>query len=265
MKLQRLTCFLFASAVWVTGCRSQIQQSLDERQANELQTVLVERGFDARKVPVSGKKPAWAVEVPNEQASDAVRVLAELGLPRATVPTTMDVLGRGGLVPTPAEERARMVVGLAGDLARTLESLDGVASAHVHLVLPPPARSGQAPVEAKASALVRASPGAAARVTQIREELKALIAGGVEGLTAGNVTLVVSEVATHVQSPVAGSSPVTRLRVLLTAMGITVSVLAVVMVLLTLRIRHFRNLVTRASPTAKPQPSPPPHVARRAA
>ena len=56
-----------------TACRERIQHGLDERQANELQTVLAGRGLDARKVPESGKKPTWAIEVADEQSSSAVR------------------------------------------------------------------------------------------------------------------------------------------------------------------------------------------------
>ena len=54
-----------------------------ERAGNEIQTVLLERGFRARKVVEDGRPPTWAVEVESADAADAVRVLAELGLPRA--------------------------------------------------------------------------------------------------------------------------------------------------------------------------------------
>ncbi len=95
--------------VCTAACRERIQHGLDERQANELQTVLVERGLDARKVPEAGKKPTWAIEVSEEQASDAVRILAELGLPRPAAETGCDVFGggahplsrRGAAVPRP--------------------------------------------------------------------------------------------------------------------------------------------------------------------
>jgi type III secretion protein J len=243
--------FLVAVFLTLSACQTQIQQGLDERQANELQTVLIERGFEAKKVLQPGKKPTWAIEVEDEHASDAVRVLSELGLPRPKAPTTLEVLGGGGLVPTPAEERARQVLGLSGDLAQTLETVDGVTSARVHLVLPLPSRPGQAPVPAKASAFLRVRPGALDRVNQSREELRALVAGSVEGLALENVTLVVNEVSTAVPSPHAEASPLVRLRVLVFGLGLTVSVLALVMVLLTVRLRQVR--AKAAVPAPQPQ------------
>jgi len=249
------------------ACQTQIQQGLDERQANELQTVLIERGFEARKVLQPGKKPTWSIEVSDEHAADAVRVLAELGLPRPKAPTTLDVLGGGSLVPTPAEERARQVLGLSGDLAQTLETVDGVTSARVHLVLPTPARPGQAAGLAKASAFLRVRPGAVDRVNQSREELRALVAGSVEGLALENVTLVVNEVSTAVPTPRAETSPLVRLRLLVFGLGLTVSVLALAMVLLTVRLRQYRDRVTvpAPQPQAPPRPVVSPGVARRVA
>src|SRR4051812_12865567 len=118
----------------VTGCRDTIQHRLDERQANELQTVLIERGLDARKVAETGKKPTWSIEVPEAQASDAVRILAELGLPRVEPEAGCDVFGTGGLIRTPVEEQVCRMQVLERGLEKTLQALEGVLIARVHLV-----------------------------------------------------------------------------------------------------------------------------------
>ncbi len=238
--MKPLNTLLGAWVLTCCGCHTQIQQGLDERQANELQTVLIERGFDARKLAQPGKKPTWGIEVDDEHANDAVRVLAELGLPRPKAPTTLEVLGGGGLVPTPTEERSRQVLGLAGDLAQTLETVEGVTSARVHLVLPSPPRPGQPPGQAKAAAFLRVRPGTSPRVEQSKGELRALIAGSVDGLNFEQVTLVVSEVSTAVPAPQPDGSPLRRLRALVLVLGLAVSCLAVLMVVLTVRLRRHR-------------------------
>jgi type III secretion protein J len=181
----------------VAGCSARVQASLDERQANEIQTVLVERGFRARKVVEDGRPPTWAVEVDSADAADAVRVLAELGLPRAR-PAGVRELLRPGLVPDPVEQHALLLEAQSGELARTLEAVDGVVSARVHLVRPQPTRSGAPGAPTKAAIYLRAQPAAAAHLETMRDEIRALVAASVEGLEPAAVTLVVSEVVSSV-------------------------------------------------------------------
>ncbi|HET9037269.1 MAG TPA: flagellar M-ring protein FliF [Myxococcaceae bacterium] len=180
-----------------TGCAARVQHALDERQANEIQTVLVERGFRARKVVEDGRPPTWAVEVPSADAADAVRVLAELGLPRAR-PAGVRELLKPGLVPDPMEQHALLLEAQSGELARTLEAVDGVVSARVHLVRPQASRAGAPAAPTKAAVYLRAQPAAAAHLQAMRDELRSLVAGSVEGLEPAAVTLVVSEVVSTV-------------------------------------------------------------------
>jgi len=182
------------------ACGARIQHGLDERQANELASVLSERGFDARKVEEEGRRPTWAIEVSPEQAPDAVRVLAELGLPRPRNEGFRDVF-KPGLVPDPLEQHVRFLEAAAGELAQTRGAVDGVAWARVHLVVPAAGRSGLPAAPAKAAAHLRIRPGALDRVLALRPALKDLIASGVEGLSPDAVTLVVTEVVSSVPAP----------------------------------------------------------------
>jgi type III secretion protein J len=145
------------------------------------------------------------------------------------------------------EESVCRVRVLERGLEKTLQTVEGVLLARVHLVVPPPPRPGQAPVPSKASAMLRVAPGSAARVRQASETLRGLLAGGVEGLSPEAVSLVVDEVSTRVEVPVGrGLSPLARLRVLLAVLGVVVTGLAVALVLVTLRMRHYRAAVASA-------------------
>ncbi|MCP3058034.1 flagellar M-ring protein FliF [Myxococcus sp. K38C18041901] len=249
------------------GCRERIQQGLDERQANELQTVLIQRGVEARKVLDAGKKPSWSIEVAGDQSTEAVRVLAELGLPRPAAEVGCDVFGGSGLVRTPTEEGLCRVRVLERGLEKTLQSMEGVLLARVHLVVPPPPRPGVAPTPSKASAMVRVMPGQAARVRQGSDVLKALVAGGVEGLSTESVSLLVDEVPARGEVAAAqGLSSPLRLRVLLAVLGVLVTGLSGALVWVALRMRHFREL--SATPVIPPVPARPvlsPGAARKVA
>jgi type III secretion protein J len=258
---------LFLLLLCATGCGERIQHGLDERQANELQTVLVERGLDARKVPETGKKPTWAIEVAGEQASDAVRILAELGLPRPVADEGCDVFGGSGLVRTPVEEQLCRVRVMERGLEKTLQTLEGVILARVHLVVPPPPRPGQQAVPSKASAMLRVAPGHAEKLQGSREMLRSLIAGGVEGLSPEAVSLMVDEVSTRVVAPASGGSPLMRARVSLAVLSLFVTGLSVGLILMTLRLRHYRALVETkpAAPSAPARPVVAPGPARNGA
>ncbi|WP_224365301.1 flagellar M-ring protein FliF [Hyalangium versicolor] len=239
----------------ITACRERIQHGLDERQANELQTVLVERGVDARKVPEAGKRPTWSIEVDEEQASDAVRILAELGLPRPLEEEGCDVFGGGGLIRSPVEEQLCRVQVLERGLEKTLQGVEGVLVARVHLMVPPVPRPGQTAVPAKASAMVRTAPGQGNRVRQSQEQLKALISGGVEGLAPEAVSLLVDEAVSRVEVAAPGSSPVLRLRVLLAVMGVVLTGLAGALVYVAMRLRQYQT--EAAAPVVPPVPARP--------
>ncbi|WP_426754127.1 flagellar M-ring protein FliF [Myxococcus sp. Y35] len=267
MRFPLRRCLLLFLLLTVTACRERIQHGLDERQANELQSVLIERGLDARKVPEAGKKPTWSIEVADEHASDAVRILSELGLPRPPEEVGCDVFGGGGLVRTPVEESVCRVRVMERGLEKTLQSVEGVLLARVHLVVPAPPRVGQTPGPSKASAMLRVAPGSAARVRQSSETLKVLLAGGVEGLSPESVSLLVDEVSTRVEVPASGGpSPLTRLRVLLAVLGLMVTGLAVALVLVTLRMRHYRDRAPApAAPAGPARPVLSPGPARKVA
>ncbi|MDQ3263334.1 MAG: flagellar M-ring protein FliF [Myxococcota bacterium] len=246
------------AVLWLAGCSTQIQHGLDERAANELQTVLLERGFEPRKVLEPGKKPTWAIEVDEDRAPDAVRVLSELGLPRPAAQGFSELFGKGSLVPTPTEERALYIQALSGELARTLEGVEGVTGARVHLVVPASPRPGAPAVASKAAAYLRVRAGRAAELNGMREQLAGLIAGSVEGLSPDSVSLVIDEVTATVVATPAQAPPNQRVRVLLATFGGAVVLLAATAILLALRLRSARP------PELLPVPAPRPSVSTAA-
>jgi type III secretion protein J len=188
---------LAVAVLGLAGCtREELLHGLDERQASEVLVALDERGLAGAKVREDGADERWRVEVDRGDAARAHRILADRDLPRARPPGVAELFGKGSMVPTPTEEHALLLHALSGELARSVESLEGVVAARVHLGLaqPDPLRP-QERVAPRASVLVKCRATACAAVRALEPGLRAMIAGAVEGLEPGAVALVVAEAA----------------------------------------------------------------------
>jgi type III secretion protein J len=184
-------------ALGASACaREGLLHGLDERQANEVLVALDERGVAASKAREDGADERWRVEVEGGDAARAQRILAERELPRARPPGLAEVFGKGSMVPTPTEEHALLLHALAGELARSLEAVDGVVAARVHVGLrePDPLRPGERGAP-RASVLVKCRANSCAAVRTLEPGLRAVVAGAVDGLEPSAVALVVTEAA----------------------------------------------------------------------
>lgn len=192
---QRLMVTVLASAL--AGCSGEpLLRGLDERQANEVLVALDDGGIPATRTREDGAEGGFGVEVPRGDAAHARRLLSERDLPRSAPPGFDGVFGKGSMVPTPTEEHALYQHALAGELARSLEGLDGVVGARVHLGVPQPDpyRPGdRAPP--RAAVLVRCRPSRCPAVRALEPGIRALVAGAADGLTAAAVAVVIAEAA----------------------------------------------------------------------
>lgn len=245
---------LLSALVFLSACSSQIQHGLEERDANEIVSALVARGFEARKVPEKGKKPTWAIELDDSQATEAMRVLNELKLPRAPRLKTQTLAQSAGLIDTPAAERLRQLEAQEGDIEESLETMDGVAGAAVELVVPAPPRPGQLATPSKASVLVRVQPAALERLQMQRAELRALVAAAVDGLHADDVVLVIDPV-TIPSAPAPVEAP-RGMRPLVIALGLALSVVALLLVFLSWKLQRAKRQVATPAAAASASPAP---------
>ena len=178
----------------LAGCADEeILHGLAEPQANEVLVALDDGGVAARKRREDGQEGGWTVSVGGADAGRAQRLLAERELPRPRPAGFGEVFGRGGMVPTATEEHALYLHALAGELARSLEAIDGVVEARVHVGLPQPdpLRPGDRP-SPRAAVLVKCRPASCAAVRALEPGLQALVAGAADGLDASAVSVVVA-------------------------------------------------------------------------
>jgi type III secretion protein J len=179
------------AALALAGCETTLQGGLDERQADEVMVALDRDGIASVKHAEEGMadETRYEVRVASDDVPRALGVLRQAQLPRHEEPGLAEVFGEGGLVPTATEERARYVAALGGELARSVESIDGVLDARVHVALPESrdfALDGPQP-RPRASVMIKHRAGAA---PYDPVAVRALVAGAVDGMTPEDVAVV---------------------------------------------------------------------------
>jgi type III secretion protein J len=173
---------------------------LDDGDATRVVVALEQSGVASEKERDPDKEGSYRVTVARDDASTALAVLAEAGLPPRDAPGVLDALGKGSLVPSRTAEHARVVTGTGDELERSLLGLDGVVSARVHLGVPAhdPLTFDDKPPAATASVLIRhrgvAPPIAAG-------EVQRLVAGAVPGLAAEQVSVVMVPAPPRTRAP----------------------------------------------------------------
>jgi type III secretion protein J len=210
------------------GCSTNVLQGIDERGANEAARALERAGIGAEKVPDEGSGAAsvtFTLRVSRGDGARALDLLRALGLPHEKRRGFAETYGQPSLIPTPSEEHARYIDALAGELERTLEAVDGVVSARVHLVLEendPLAVDGKPRSGARAAVLVTTGAG---RTPIAREDIQRLVAGSVAGLDPTAVAVVFT-VAPGVPEGEPTMAAVGPLRVTPGSRGILIAALA---------------------------------------
>lgn len=184
-----------ASVLALAGCRAAIESGLPEAQANEVLVALDRHGIHAVKETEQGGAGAgsYRVLVASDEVAEALAVLRAEELPRTPEPGLHELFGAPSLVPTATEERARLTAALGGELARSIESIDGVLDARVHLALPD---ASELPLDAppprpRASVLVRhRAAGEHGRPPYDELAIQRLVAGAIQGMELTDVAVV---------------------------------------------------------------------------
>jgi type III secretion protein J len=210
---------LLVLVVTLSGCGDEeLLHGLDEAQANEILVALDEGGLAATKRREEGADAQWTVSVSGRDAARAHRLLAERELPRPRPPGFGEVFGKGSMVPTPTEEHALYLHALAGELARSVESIDGVVEARVHLGLPQPdpLRPGERP-SPRGAVLVKCRPASCDAVRALEPGIRSLVAGAADALEPGAVSVMIAPGAAARAAP---ATPPRRSPLLLALAGL---------------------------------------------
>jgi len=175
------------------GCAVPVATNLDEAAANRAVVALEQGGVHASKEPDTVNESRWLLSVAREDAAAAVGVLQRENLPGPETVGVLEALGKSSLVSSRTEQQAKLLVGTAGELEKSLRQLDGVLSARVHLAVSTKSALDfdASPPEPTASVLLR-HRGASPPISQ--EAIRQLVAGAVPGLSEKSVKVIATSV-----------------------------------------------------------------------
>ncbi len=196
------TLFLFLCCLLsLTSCASRrtIVNALDEKEANEILVILEGRGVKASKVKDAGggggatKEVLWNIVVSEEQATRAMSILNQLGLPRRRSQNLLGIFKDTGLVPSEMQEQIRYQEGLGESIASSIRKMDGVLDADVRISFPkedplnPDAKKKE---KIAASVYVKHSGILDDPNSLMVPRIKRLVSGSITGLAYENVTVI---------------------------------------------------------------------------
>ncbi|WP_457671019.1 type III secretion system inner membrane ring lipoprotein SctJ [Thiolapillus sp.] len=170
----------------LTGCNSEtLYSQLSEQEANEMVALLYNAGIEARKI--SSKDDTFAVSTVRDHFSRAVELLRSNGYPRNRFVSLGEVFKKEGFVSSPLEERARLNYAQSQELTKTIESIDGVILARVHLAVPEADPLSEKVQPSSASVFIKYRRGM--DFSKHVGQIKAMVVNSVEGLPYDNVTV----------------------------------------------------------------------------
>jgi type III secretion protein J len=194
----KTNAWVISLVLLLAGCmQKELQTGLTEHEAQEIIVLLKDSGIEASRevMPGDAEPPVWKVAVKggDQDYFLALKILQEHGLPRERAKGLEDVFSKSGLIPTAGEEKARLIVGLSGEMTRTLKSVAGVVDARVHVVLPEnsPLVDKSQWSTTTSSVLLKYQGD---QVPLREDEIRNLVARSIEGLQPENVTVVFKKV-----------------------------------------------------------------------
>ncbi|MBC05417.1 type III secretion system inner membrane ring lipoprotein SctJ [Thalassospira sp.] len=205
--LRKLLISLFVSLA-LTACSEQVElvSGLQEDEANQILSVLLNTGIDAQKSPGA---EGLVISVGSENVAEALGIMRAKGLPQQQFVKMGDVFKKEGLISSPLEEKVRYIYALSQELSETITQIDGVVTARVHVVLPSESTGLSAASDpASASVFIKHEPDSV--VENVVPQIKRLVVNSISQLAYDNVSVILVPSAVIAASSTSDMRPVTR-------------------------------------------------------
>jgi flagellar M-ring protein FliF len=144
--------------------------------------------LDADGVPYELSNGGSTIMVPQDKVYATRIALSGEGLPSDSGKDGYSILDSQDISTSQAQEQTNFKRAMEGELANTIEALDGVNTAIVHLALPEKQVFADEQAPATASVLVATAPGAELEPEQVQAIVN-LVASSIDGLDPAKVTV----------------------------------------------------------------------------
>jgi type III secretion system inner membrane ring protein len=197
-----LLFILVLIALGATACNSnrELVGGLTELEAHRICVVLQRNGLIANKVKTTADdQVTWTVTVEapliigDDEVASALYILRENDLPRSRENPYKMAFPKESLIPTQTEESLRKLAATQESIEHTLETVAGVVSCKVLVVLPKPDPLVEATRQIQASASVLLKYNTPTEPLTV-DEVRSLVAPAVEGLSPERVNIVMKPV-----------------------------------------------------------------------
>ncbi len=179
-----LAFFLWLAAGARSGDYRLLYRGLEETELAAIVDALT-----AERIDYELAEGGSAVRVPASRVHEARMRIASRGLPNGSSPG-FEIFDRGSFGVTDFVQKVNYHRALQGELARTIEQVEGIEQARVQLAIPERKRMlGRQDRKPSASVVTRLSAGRDLEPAQVRGIVH-LVASSVEGLEPARVTLV---------------------------------------------------------------------------
>lgn len=196
MRLRAGRVLGLAALLLASACSIELQHDLTEQDANEIYVLLEQNGISPVKAKEEGgNEIRYMITVPKQDAAAAARLLREYSLPRTRFGAFEAIQKGKGMIPTQVEERAIMLLGIAGEISNALNLVDGVLDARTVVNIPQHNDLTQPDKKPIPSASVflkyRLNPDGKPPLNET--QVKAFVAAAVEELKPENVEVIMSQ------------------------------------------------------------------------
>lgn len=192
---------IILSVFFIAACQTfELYGNLSESEANEMLGLLSQNGINAQKEKVVEQNVAsFKLKVAKSDLVGAIKLVNDNGLPRRKSPGTEKLVGGDrSMIPTPSEDKARILLGKRDDIVNALRSIPEIVEANV--VLNVPEKDTFAPPEVQekqrptASVVLRVRPNPAVTDVITEAKIQQAVANGVEGMNPRDVSVMISYV-----------------------------------------------------------------------